>query len=177
MMMIACKCLVEIVELSEIVDVSSHWSHVGITKLTACIYNGFQCLLVKGWKGSSWSFPRGKKSKDEEDYACAIREMRSERGGDLCLRIGVKQGGCSGMSYTMDFENRANVRPDDSTIEYQGFAIARWLYEKVVKLSEGFNGADMRNTCTEARMLALRAGRDYVVPNDFIKVCKFLFYI
>ncbi|CAN6852704.1 unnamed protein product [Brassica oleracea] len=42
-------------------------------------------------------------------------------------------------------------------------------YEKVVKLSEGFNGADMRNVCTEAGMLALRAGHDYVVPSDFIK--------
>ncbi|RID75183.1 hypothetical protein BRARA_B02240, partial [Brassica rapa] len=42
-------------------------------------------------------------------------------------------------------------------------------YEKVVKLSEGFNGADMRNICTEAGMLALRAGHDYVVPSDFIK--------
>ncbi|KAL1189382.1 26S proteasome regulatory subunit 10B -like protein A [Cardamine amara subsp. amara] len=42
-------------------------------------------------------------------------------------------------------------------------------YEKVVKLSEGFNGADMRNICTEAGMFALRAERDYVVPNDFIK--------
>ncbi|KAF8108069.1 hypothetical protein N665_0115s0078 [Sinapis alba] len=52
-----------------------------------------------------------------------LNKMRTERGEDLCLRIGVKQGGCSGMSYTMDFENRANARPDDSTIEYQGFAI------------------------------------------------------
>ncbi|CAN7134447.1 unnamed protein product [Brassica rapa subsp. narinosa] len=52
-----------------------------------------------------------------------LNKMRSERGEDLCLRIGVKQGGCSGMSYTMDFENRANARPDDSTIEYEGFAI------------------------------------------------------
>ncbi|XP_010416428.1 PREDICTED: 26S protease regulatory subunit S10B homolog B-like [Camelina sativa] len=42
-------------------------------------------------------------------------------------------------------------------------------YDKIVKLSEGFNGADMRNLCTEAGMLALRAERDYVVPNDFIK--------
>ncbi|PKU75517.1 mRNA-decapping enzyme subunit 2 [Dendrobium catenatum] len=34
-----------------------------------------RCLLVKGWKsGSSWSFPRGKKSKDEEDHICAYRE-------------------------------------------------------------------------------------------------------
>ncbi|KFK43339.1 hypothetical protein AALP_AA1G112100 [Arabis alpina] len=52
-----------------------------------------------------------------------LSKMRSERGEDLCLRIGVKQGGCSGMSYTMDFENRANARPDDSNIEYEGFTI------------------------------------------------------
>ncbi|CAN7099291.1 unnamed protein product [Brassica rapa subsp. narinosa] len=54
-----------------------------------------------------------------------LNKMRTERGEDLCLRIGVKQGGCSGMSYTMDFENRANARPDDSTIEYEGFAIGK----------------------------------------------------
>lgn len=27
------------------------------------------------------------------------------------------------MSYTMDFENRENARPDDSIIEYNGFVI------------------------------------------------------
>ncbi|XP_074565477.1 iron-sulfur assembly protein IscA, chloroplastic-like isoform X1 [Curcuma longa] len=52
-----------------------------------------------------------------------LHKMRSERNEDLCLRIGVKQGGCSGMSYTMEFENRANSRPDDSIIEYNGFVI------------------------------------------------------
>ncbi|KAL1202626.1 Iron-sulfur assembly protein IscA [Cardamine amara subsp. amara] len=52
-----------------------------------------------------------------------LSKMRSERGQNLCLRIGVKQGGCSGMSYTMDFENKDNARPDDSTIEYEGFTI------------------------------------------------------
>lgn len=55
-----------------------------------------------------------------------LSKMRSERGEDLCLRIGVKQGGCSGMSYTMDFENRSNARPDDSTIEYEGFTIGNY---------------------------------------------------
>ena len=35
-----------------------------------------QCLLVKGWKaGASWSFPRGKRNKDEEDHTCAVREV------------------------------------------------------------------------------------------------------
>ncbi|RVW84355.1 mRNA-decapping enzyme subunit 2 [Vitis vinifera] len=42
-----------------------------------------QCLLVKGWKGTSWSFPRGKKNKDEEDHTCAIREVQEETGFDV----------------------------------------------------------------------------------------------
>ncbi|XP_057500552.1 iron-sulfur assembly protein IscA, chloroplastic [Actinidia eriantha] len=52
-----------------------------------------------------------------------LNKMRSEKNEDLCLRIGVKQGGCSGMSYTMEFESRENARPDDSVIEYNGFVI------------------------------------------------------
>lgn len=44
--------------------------------LVYCLF--LQCLLVKGWKaGASWSFPRGKKSKDEEDHTCAVREVSS----------------------------------------------------------------------------------------------------
>jgi hypothetical protein len=36
-----------------------------------------QCLLVKGWKaGASWSFPRGKRNKDEKDHTCAVREVK-----------------------------------------------------------------------------------------------------
>lgn len=54
-----------------------------------------------------------------------LTKMRSERNEDLCLRIGVKQGGCSGMSYTMEFESRENARPDDSIIEYNGFVIGK----------------------------------------------------
>lgn len=46
-----------------------------------------RCVLVKGWKGSSWSFPRGKKSKDEEDHACAIREVLEETGFDVATLL------------------------------------------------------------------------------------------
>ncbi|PKU82145.1 iron-sulfur assembly protein IscA, chloroplastic isoform X1 [Dendrobium catenatum] len=52
-----------------------------------------------------------------------LNKMRVDKNEDLCLRIGVKQGGCSGMSYTMEFENRANTRSEDSLIEYKGFTI------------------------------------------------------
>ncbi|WCJ31750.1 Iron-sulfur assembly protein IscA chloroplastic [Euphorbia peplus] len=58
-----------------------------------------------------------------DDALKHLNKMRKDRDADLCLRIGVKQGGCSGMSYTMEFENRANARPDDSIIEYNGFVI------------------------------------------------------
>jgi 26S proteasome regulatory subunit T4 len=36
-------------------------------------------------------------------------------------------------------------------------------YENIAKLSEGFNGADLRNICTEAGMFAIRSERDYVM--------------
>jgi len=45
-------------------------------------------------------------------------------------------------------------------------------YEAVVKLSDGFNGADLRNVCTEAGLFAIRAERDYVVEEDFMKAVR-----
>ncbi|SCV69065.1 BQ2448_2085 [Microbotryum intermedium] len=42
-------------------------------------------------------------------------------------------------------------------------------YEAIVKLSEGFNGADLRNVCTEAGMFAIRDDRDYCIQDDFMK--------
>uniref|UniRef100_A0A1I8HYX5 AAA domain-containing protein n=1 Tax=Macrostomum lignano TaxID=282301 RepID=A0A1I8HYX5_9PLAT len=45
-------------------------------------------------------------------------------------------------------------------------------WEAVVKLSDGFNGADLRNVCTEAGMFAIRAERDYVIEEDFMKAVR-----
>lgn len=40
----------------------------------------------------------------------------------MVFRVGVKQGGCSGMSYVMDFEEPGNLKDDDYVIEYEGGA-------------------------------------------------------
>ncbi|KAJ3575967.1 hypothetical protein NPX13_g3850 [Xylaria arbuscula] len=41
-------------------------------------------VLVRGYKkGASWSFPRGKINKDEDDIDCAIREVYEETGYDI----------------------------------------------------------------------------------------------
>ena len=34
------------------------------------------------------------------------------------LRVGVRSGGCSGMSYTMDFVGRDEINPDDKVYDY-----------------------------------------------------------
>merc|ERR1712217_552402 len=45
-------------------------------------------------------------------------------------------------------------------------------YEAIIKLTDGFNCADMRNICTEAGMFAIRAERDYTVEEDFMKAAR-----
>ena len=42
---------------------------------------------------------------------------------ELCLRVGVRQGGCSGMSYTMDFEDPSNINDHDEVYDYEGFRV------------------------------------------------------
>jgi 26S proteasome regulatory subunit T4 len=45
-------------------------------------------------------------------------------------------------------------------------------YESIVKLTDGFNCADLRNVCTEAGLFAIRATRDYVLEEDFMKAAR-----
>ncbi|GLJ22464.1 hypothetical protein SUGI_0423000 [Cryptomeria japonica] len=49
-----------------------------------------RCLLVKGWKSNSWSFPRGKREDpDEKDHICAIRETMEEVGYDISPLLNI----------------------------------------------------------------------------------------
>ena len=55
-----------------------------------------------------------------------LRKLRAEHGqaSDLLLRVGVRSGGCSGMSYAMDFESSDNVQKEDCVMEYaEGFRL------------------------------------------------------
>ncbi|GAB2222732.1 hypothetical protein Droror1_Dr00016856 [Drosera rotundifolia] len=61
-------------------DFNSYKSQVPVTGAIILDQTHERCLLVKGWKGTSWSFPRGKKGKAEEDHACAEREVLEETG-------------------------------------------------------------------------------------------------
>ena len=45
-------------------------------------------------------------------------------------------------------------------------------YDSLSKLTDGFNGADLRNVCTEAAMFAIREERNYVENEDFMKAAR-----
>ena len=44
--------------------------------------------------------------------------LRQQQGSDFILRVGVRSGGCSGMSYTKDFIQPQDVREDDKVYAY-----------------------------------------------------------
>lgn len=45
-------------------------------------------------------------------------------------------------------------------------------FEALVKMSDGFNGSDIRNVVTEAGFVAIRDDRDYIVQNDMMKAVR-----
>jgi iron-sulfur cluster assembly protein len=78
--------------------------------------------------------------------------LRTQQGTDLCLRVGVRNGGCSGMSYLMDFETPSNIRPDDEVYDYDGFQVVcdpkslLYLYGLVLDYSTALIGGGFQFT-------------------------------
>jgi iron-sulfur cluster assembly protein len=81
-----------------------------------------------------------------------VLALRDKQGKDLCLRVGVRQGGCSGMSYMMDFEDPSKVRENDEVFDYNGFKIVcdpkslLYLYGLVLDYSDAMIGGGFQFT-------------------------------
>lgn len=81
-----------------------------------------------------------------------VRLLRDRQGQDLCLRVGVRQGGCSGMSYMMDFEDVSKLREDDAVFDYDGFQIIcdrksmLYLYGLMLDYSDAMIGGGFQFT-------------------------------
>lgn len=81
-----------------------------------------------------------------------VLALREKQGKDLCLRVGVRQGGCSGMSYVMDFEEIHNIRPDDEVFDYEGFKVVcdpksmLYLYGLMLDYSDAMIGGGFQFT-------------------------------
>ena len=81
-----------------------------------------------------------------------IKMLKEQQGTELCLRVGVRQGGCSGMSYMMDFEKPENINDSDEVFDYDGFQIVcdpkslLYLYGLVLDYSDAMIGGGFEFT-------------------------------
>jgi len=81
-----------------------------------------------------------------------VKSLRDKQGNDLCLRVGVRQGGCSGMSYLMDFEDISKATPHDEVFDYDGFKIIcdrkslLYLYGLMLDYSDAMIGGGFQFT-------------------------------
>jgi iron-sulfur cluster assembly protein len=82
-----------------------------------------------------------------------IKMLQEQQGNkELCLRVGVRQGGCSGMSYMMDFEEPDKILDNDEVFEYNGFRIIcdpkslLYLYGLVLDYSNAMIGGGFEFT-------------------------------
>jgi iron-sulfur cluster assembly protein len=81
-----------------------------------------------------------------------VMALREKQGEDLCLRVGVRQGGCSGMSYMMDFERLENIQASDEVFDYSGFKVVcdpksmLYLYGLMLDYSDALIGGGFQFT-------------------------------
>ena len=81
-----------------------------------------------------------------------VLALKEKQGNDLCLRVGVRQGGCSGMSYMMDFETLDNINGHDEVFDYEGFKVIcdkksmLYLYGLMLDYSDALIGGGFQFT-------------------------------
>jgi iron-sulfur cluster assembly protein len=81
-----------------------------------------------------------------------VTRLREQQGKDLCLRVGVRQGGCSGMSYMMDFEDPSKISEHDEVFDYDGFKLVcdrkslLYLYGLMLDYSDAMIGGGFQFT-------------------------------
>ena len=96
--------------------------------------------------------PQQKGIQMSESALKQVRSLREKQGQDLCLRVGVRQGGCSGMSYMMDFEDVSKIQSGDEVFDYDGFQIIcdrksmLYLYGLMLDYSDAMIGGGFQFT-------------------------------
>ena len=106
-----------------------------------------------------------------------VREIMAAREGATGLRVGVKNGGCAGMSYTMEIAQE--IRPGEDVVEDKGvrvivdpkavlFLIGTQMDYEVGKLSSGFvfNNPNQPSACGCGESVAITPAKPEAVADQ-----------
>ncbi len=82
--------------------------------------------------------------KAKEKVAVLLQKAKVENEADYFLRVSVVGGGCSGLSYKLDFDNES--KQGDQVFEDNGLKVVTdmksllYLYNTTLDFSDGLNG-------------------------------------
>lgn len=82
--------------------------------------------------------------KAKEKVAVLLQKAKVENEADYFLRVSVVGGGCSGLSYKLDFDNES--KQGDQVFEDNGIKVVTdmksllYLYNTTLDFSDGLNG-------------------------------------
>jgi iron-sulfur cluster assembly protein len=122
--------------------------------------------------------PRPQVMRLTDAAAAHIKAILGRAEGSIAgVRVGVKNGGCAGMSYTMEYAESANAR--DEVIDDKGvrlfidpkavlFLLGTEMDFKVDKLSSGFvfNNPNQTSACGCGESVALTPASEHSAPLD-----------
>ncbi|HEU5053973.1 MAG TPA: iron-sulfur cluster assembly accessory protein [Hanamia sp.] len=83
-------------------------------------------------------------SEKAKDRVVKLMEEKNLSPDEYFLRVSVQSGGCSGLSYKMDFENE--LKPKDQEFEDKGIKLVTdlksflYLVNTTLEFSDGLNG-------------------------------------
>ncbi len=104
--------------------------------------------------------PRPQVMKLTEAAAHRIAELTSRADSEIVgLRVGIKNGGCAGQSYTVEYAHE--VRPTDEVVEDKGVKILVEMDYKVDKMSAQFifNNPNQTGACGCGESVQLTAAK------------------
>ena len=101
----------------------------------------------------------GKGIQITESAMKQLATLLPAQGDGKVLRVGVRSGGCSGMSYTMDFIDAAEIQGDDERYEQGGEFHLFFFSFRDQKAIDGVSGKrKWRGGSRESKMAAGAAG-------------------
>ena len=117
--------------------------------------------------------PRPQVMRLSEAAAARIKELMAKSGRPMAgLRVGVKNGGCAGMEYTMEYVEQ--IAPTDEVVEDKGvkimvdpkavlFLLGTEMDFKTEKLSAQFvfNNPNQTSACGCGESVQLTPAKDY----------------